>query len=38
MVNIQSDRFFVTMMAGSENRPIMIRDQLRLEADFAMGS
>lgn len=38
MVNIQSDRFFVTMMAGLENRPIMIRDQLRLEADFAMGS
>jgi TolB-like protein/Tfp pilus assembly protein PilF len=35
---IQSDRFFINMMAGLESRLAIIRDQLRLEAEFAMGS
>lgn len=38
MQHIQTDRFFVNMMAGLENRLAIIRDQLRLEAEFAMGS
>ena len=38
MQNIQADRFFLTMMAGLENRLAIIRDQLELEAEFAMGS
>ncbi len=38
MVRIHGDRFFTAMMAGLENRLAIIRDQLRLEAEFAMGS
>lgn len=36
--SVQADRFFVAMMAGLESRLAIIRDQLRLEAEFAMGS
>jgi tetratricopeptide (TPR) repeat protein len=38
MANLQSERFFTTMMAGLESRLAIIRDQLRLEAEFAMGT